>query len=84
MNAKPSDWLRLALSLLSYGVATIALSLIMNLTGDCGPEVQNCGETARQLSFVVLALGAVWLGYLVVRFVRDHRAQCPLSTQSGH
>jgi hypothetical protein len=74
MKAKPSDWLRLTLPLLGYAVATIALSLMMNLTGDCGSAVQNCGETARRLSFVVLALGAAWLVYLVVRFVRDHKS----------
>ena len=73
VNAKPSDWLRLGLTLLLYAVATIALALMMNFTGDCGPDVQDCGETARKLSFVVLALGAAWLVYLVVRFVRDHK-----------
>ncbi len=73
MNAKPSDWLRLGLSLLGYGVATIALFFVMNLTGDCGPGVHNGGETARRLSFVVLALGAAWLVYLVVRFVSGYR-----------
>jgi hypothetical protein len=74
MNATPSDWLRLGLSLVGYGIATIALSLMMNLTGDCGPGVEDCGETARRLSFVVLGLGAAWLIYLIVRFVRHHRA----------
>ena len=74
MNAKLTDWLRLCLSLLGYAVAAFAVSLVMNLTGDCGPGVENCGETARWLSFVVLALGAAWLVYLVVRFVRHHRA----------
>jgi hypothetical protein len=72
MKATPSEWLRLGLSVVGCAVAAIALSLMMNLTGDCGPEVENCGETARQLSFVVLALGAAWLVYLVARFVRDH------------
>ena len=74
MNAKPSDWIRLFLSMFGYAAATFALALMMNMTGDCGYEVQDCGETARQLSFVVLALGALWLVYLVVQFVRDHRA----------
>jgi hypothetical protein len=74
MNAKPSDWLQLFLSMLGYAAATFALALLMNATGDCGYEVHNCGETSRRLSFVVLALGAAWLIYLVVRFVRDHRA----------
>ena len=74
MNAKPSDWIRLILSLLGYAAAAFALALLMNRTGDCGYEVQDCGETARRLSFVVLALGVAWLSYLVVRFVHDHRA----------
>jgi len=83
MNAKPFDWLRLGLSLFGYAIATIALSLMMNLTGDCAPDVQDCGETARRQSFVVLALGAAWLAYLIVRFVRDHKSLCPLSTGFG-
>ncbi len=74
MNARLSDWLRLCLSLLAYAVAIFTVSLMMNLSGDCGPGVENCGETARRLSFVLLAFGAAWLVYLVVRFVRDHRA----------
>lgn len=73
MKAKPSGWLRLGLSLLGYAVATVALSLMMNLTGDCEPGVEKCGETARRLPFAVLALGAAWLVYLVIRFVRGHR-----------
>jgi hypothetical protein len=73
MNAKPSDWVRLTLSMLGYALATIALALMMNITGDCAPHVEDCGETARKLSFVVLGLGVVWLIYLAVRFARDHR-----------
>jgi hypothetical protein len=72
MNATPSDWVGLFLSLLGSAVATIALALLMNLTGDCGGGVQNCGDTARQLSLAVLALGAAWLVYLVVSFLRRH------------
>jgi hypothetical protein len=72
VKAKPSDWLQLALSLLGYAFATIALSLMLNFPGDCGPEVANCGETRRWVSSIVLVLGAVWLAYLVARFVRDH------------
>lgn len=74
MNAKLSDWLRLCFSLVASSVATIAIALMMNLTGDCGLGVETCGETARRLSFIVLALGGAWLIYLAVRFFRDHRA----------
>ena len=73
MNAKPADWLKLGLTLVGLAVATEVVSLLMNLTGDCGPEVEHCGETARQLSFVVLGLGTLLAAYLVIRFVRDHR-----------
>jgi membrane protein implicated in regulation of membrane protease activity len=72
MNAKPSDWLALALSMLGCALATVVISLMLNFTGDCGPGVERCGETARQLSFVVLALGMAALVYLVVRFIRRH------------
>ena len=72
MRARRSDWLRLGLSVAGYALVTILISLMMNLTGDCGPEVENCGETARQLSFVALAVGVAWIGYIIVRFVRKH------------
>ena len=74
MKAKPSEWLRLIFSLMGYAFAILALVMIMNLTGDCAPEAKDCGETSRQLSFAVLALGAAWLVYLVVQFLRDHKS----------
>jgi len=48
-------------------------ALMMNLGGDCGPDVEHCGETARALSFVVLGLGVAVALFLIVRFVRTHR-----------
>jgi hypothetical protein len=74
VNATPYDWLKLALAVLISGAAIVGIALMMNLTGDCAPGVENCGETARHLSWVVLAVGAAWLIYVVVRFIRDHRA----------
>lgn len=73
MNAKPSDWAKLVSSLLGCAAAAIVVSLLLNLTGDCGPDVRNCGETARLLSFVILALGVGGMIYLMTRFVRRHR-----------
>jgi len=73
MNAKPFDWLKLGVTLVAVAVVTEFVALLMNATGDCGPGVEHCGETARQLSFVVLGVGAIWPVYLIIRFVRDHR-----------
>ena len=57
MNGK----LRNILLAILKGVLIIALAefvaLLMNLSGDCGPGVQRCGETARLGSFVVLGVG---------------------------
>ena len=73
MNAKLAEWLRLVFALVSTAVATFALSLLMNLTGDCELEVHSCGEPARQLTFLVLGFGVVLITFFVVRFVRNHR-----------
>jgi hypothetical protein len=70
MKARPSDWFSFGLALVGSTIAILATAALLNFTGDCGPEVTNCGETARRASFVVLGLGVVWLLYLVVRFVR--------------
>ena len=70
MKARPFQWLSLALALLGSTIAIIAGAALLNFTGDCAPQVTNCGETGRRASFVVLSLGTVWLVYLVVRFVR--------------
>jgi hypothetical protein len=70
-KATASDWKKLLLSMLGYAVAALALALMLNIPGDCRPEVTNCGEGRRQASFVVLVLGIAWLVYLFVRFRRD-------------
>lgn len=71
MKVRPSNWFSFALALIGSMVAIIVMAALLNFTGDCAPGVANCGEPQRRLSFVVLGLGLVWLGYLVVRFVRS-------------
>jgi hypothetical protein len=71
MRPKPSDYLRLGLSLSGYAIAIVGFALLLNFPAECAPEITNCGEGRRQASFVVLALGITWLGYLIARFVRD-------------
>ena len=73
MNAKLSDWLKLGAALLVVAALSEIIALMMNFGGDCGPGVERCGETARQLSFVVLGVGLALALFLVVRFVRVHR-----------
>ena len=65
------DWLILALSLTAWTIGIVGIAMLLNFPGDCALEVTNCGEGRRQASFVVLGLGFVWLGYLVVRFLRN-------------
>ena len=43
-------------------------AFLLNFLGDCG--ARNCGETERRVSFVVLAFGAIAIGYYAYRFVR--------------
>lgn len=69
MKARPRDWLSFLLAIAGSIIAFVGVAGLLNLTGDCAPEVTNCGEPQRQASFVVLALGVLWLGYLVVRFI---------------
>lgn len=71
MKARRANWLSFGLALVGSLLAIIGAAGLLNLTGDCAPEVTNCGEPRRQASFVVLGLGVVWLIYLVVRFVRS-------------
>lgn len=71
MKARPKNWLSFALALVGSLIATVAIAALLNLTGDCAPNVADCGGPQRRASFVVLALGLVWLGYLVVRFIRS-------------
>jgi len=71
MKPRPSDWLKFGLALALSLVAILGIALLLNFTGDCAPGVTDCGEPQRRASFVVLGLGAAWLAYLVIRFVRS-------------
>lgn len=73
MDAKLSDWLKLTAIVFVVIAFAGIIALMMNLTGDCAPGVEHCGETARQLSFGVLALGALGSLLLIVRFIHAHR-----------
>lgn len=73
-KASASDWFRLGASIAGYALAALGLALLVNAGGDCGPEVEDCGEGRRIASFVVLALGVAWLAYLVARFLRDPKS----------
>ena len=52
-------------------VAIVVAVGLLNFTGDCAPNVTDCGEAMRYASFVVLGLGLVWIVYIVVRFMRS-------------
>jgi hypothetical protein len=72
MRKRPgSDWLQLIVSMAGYALAVLALALLMNFPGDCFSDAEDCGQDRRRASFLVLGLGAVWLLYLLLRFLRD-------------
>ena len=71
MKARGKNWFSFALALVGSFIVIVAIAGLLNLTGDCAPNATDCGGPQRRDSFVVLALGAVWLGYLVVRFIRS-------------
>jgi hypothetical protein len=68
MRRRP--WFKLLASLAGYGLAILALMMVLNLSGNCYPGVADCGETGRKISFVVLGIGTAWLAYLVAKFIR--------------
>lgn len=68
-------WLKFALMLVIWTIFIVAVSLMLNFTGDCVPEVTSCGEGARRLSFAVLAFGVIGLAYYAYVFVRAQRGK---------
>jgi hypothetical protein len=66
-------WLKFALTLVIWIAGILTLSLMLNFPGDCGPEVTNCGEGLRRVSFVVLAFGTIGLGYYTYLFLSRRR-----------
>ena len=46
---------------LAYALLWMTLSAIaamwINFTGDCSPDVVNCGQGERRLSFLIIVLG---------------------------
>ena len=71
MKARPLDWLKFGLALALSIVAIVGIVLLLNFTGDCSRGVSDCGEPQRRASVAVLGLGAAWLAYIVVRFIRS-------------
>jgi hypothetical protein len=67
-------WVRFAGNVFAALVVIGMTVLLLNFTGDCAPEVTNCGEPSRRLSSVVLAFGLIGVGYYAVLFVsRRHK-----------
>ena len=67
------DWIKFIAVAIGWIVMVVTASFLLNFTGDCGPEVANCGEASRRISFVVLAFGLIGLGYYVCLFIRQQR-----------
>jgi hypothetical protein len=71
MRARPRNWAVFGIALVGSIIAILGTALLLNLTGDCAQDVTHCGGPERELSFVVLGVGVVWLIYLVIRFIRS-------------
>lgn len=71
MKRSRAEWFTFGLAISASTFATLILAALLNVTGDCFPDVPNCGESSRRASFVVLGVGVLWLAYLVIRFVRS-------------
>lgn len=54
-------------------LTTLLIAGLLNFTGDCSPEVTDCGGTGRRLSFGVVGGGALALAYMTYRFIRGQR-----------
>ena len=66
-------WLGFSLTVIGWLLAIFAVTMVLNLTGDCGPEVTNCGETPRRISFLVDAFGLIGVGYYAFLFLSGRR-----------
>jgi hypothetical protein len=51
-------------------VIVIPLSLLMNVTGDCGYEVEECPQTMRFASFALLVSAILLIAYWAFRYFR--------------
>lgn len=71
MKARPWNWVVFGLALILSCIGILGIALLLNLTGDCPPQVTNCGEPQRRASFIVLGLGVLWLAYVIVTFIRS-------------
>jgi hypothetical protein len=70
LKRSPVQFAVFILVLFAWLIAAVFAAGLLNLTGDCYPEVTNCGETQRQIGFVVLGLGVVGAIWIIIRFVR--------------
>lgn len=62
-----------ALIALSWLLILIVTANLLNLTGDCAPNVTDCGGFQRRLSSLVLAFGLIGLGFYAYSFARSRR-----------
>lgn len=68
-----ADWARFALTLVGWTLALITIAGLLNFTGDCGPEVRDCGEVQRRISALILAFGFLGLGYYSFIFIAGRK-----------
>jgi hypothetical protein len=67
------DWLQFGGNLVAALVVIVVTALLLNLTGDCAPNVTDCGEMSRRLSVAILAFGLIGVGYYAVLFISQRR-----------
>jgi hypothetical protein len=68
MRPRAKGCIDFLLTVSGMALIVVVAAFLLNFLGDCG--ARNCGETERRVSFVVLAFGAIAIGYYAYRFVR--------------
>jgi hypothetical protein len=69
MSPRAKSWIDFVLTVSCMVLIVVVAAFLLNFMGDCA-DMRDCGETQRRISFVVLAFGAIAIGYYVYRFIR--------------
>jgi hypothetical protein len=56
-------------------ITAAVLSLILNMTGDCRPEIANCGDSQRHISFAIVGIGVVTAAWPIIRHLSARGAK---------
>jgi hypothetical protein len=66
-------WMRPVANSLAALAVIAAIVLVLNSTGDCAPEVTDCGESGRSISLLVLVFGLIGIFYYAYLLISARR-----------